>query len=192
MPEGPPGDETCGDTQDNDCDGLTDLGDSDCLTASETICFDEIDNDGDGPFDCADSDCDGQTDSACDTGEFGMCSIGTLQCRNNAKECLPDYQPQQEGPPGGDLCMDQLDNNCDGLTDGNDPDCQFWMGDIDESGEIDISDAILVLRMALKLDPESICADMDANGIVDISDVTLTLQITLGVVPPQTKCNKGI
>jgi hypothetical protein len=193
IPEGPAGDATCQDTQDNDCDGLTDLGDSDCLTASETNCFDGIDNDGDGPIDCADSDCDGATDSTCDTGEPGMCAAGTWQCRNNAEECLSDYQPLTEGPPVHTTCNDTQDNDCDGLADRDDQDCHFYMGDIDEDGVIDISDAILVLRMALGVDTYfNICADMDNSGAVEISDVTATLQIALGVVPPLMKCNGGI
>jgi hypothetical protein len=44
---------TCGDGQDNDCDGLTDCGDIDCCT--DGACFTGIDNDADGVAEC---DCD--------------------------------------------------------------------------------------------------------------------------------------
>jgi hypothetical protein len=177
---------------DEDCDGLTDAADVDDCPDTETNCFDGIDNDGDGPVDCADSDCDGATDSACDTGELGMCAIGTWQCQNNAEECLPDYQPQPEGPPEGGLCIDQQDNDCDGLTDGDDPDCQEnWKGDANGDNIVDISDVILVLRMSLELDPEYVCADVDDSGAVNISDVILTLRKSL-LLDPAEKCNGGI
>jgi mRNA-degrading endonuclease RelE of RelBE toxin-antitoxin system len=37
MTEGPPGDQTCGDTLDNDCDGQTDKSDSGCIAAPSLI-----------------------------------------------------------------------------------------------------------------------------------------------------------
>jgi hypothetical protein len=40
---------------------------------------------------------------------------------------------------------------------------------------------ILVLRMALKIDPVQPCSDLNNDGVVDISDVILTLRMALGL-----------
>jgi hypothetical protein len=55
------------------------------------------------------------------------------------------------------------------------------LGDINIDGIIDISDVILELRMALKIDPVQPCSDINNDGIVDISDVILTLRMALGL-----------
>jgi hypothetical protein len=55
MTEGPPGDATCSDGLDNDCDALTDTEDPDCVAMPEMNCFDGIDNDSDGLTDCEDA-----------------------------------------------------------------------------------------------------------------------------------------
>ena len=87
---------------------------------------------------------------------------------------------------------DNRDNDCDGLIDCDDPDCSEvcvnWKGDINEDGVVDISDVILVLRMALDLDDDVTCADIDDNDTVDISDVILTLRMALGLDELQV-CN---
>jgi hypothetical protein len=57
------------------------------------------------------------------------------------------------------------------------------IGDINDDGVVDISDAILVLRTALALDPVKPCSDINNDGSVDISDVILTLRIALGLDP---------
>jgi YD repeat-containing protein len=54
-------------------------------------------------------------------------------------------------------------------------------GDINKDEIIDISDVILVLRIALKIDPVQPCSDMNNDGIVDISDVILTLRMALKI-----------
>ena len=55
--------EECGDGEDDDCDGLADCEDGDCLTScTEQDCADGLDDDGDGDADCADSDCLGGSD----------------------------------------------------------------------------------------------------------------------------------
>ena len=56
----------------------------------------------------------------------GICAAtGNLSCFGGAEvdTCTP-AQPAAEGPPGDATCTDGLDNDCDGLTDANDPDCQ--------------------------------------------------------------------
>jgi hypothetical protein len=55
----------------------------------------------------------------------------------------------------------------------------YYLGDINCDNQIDISDVILVLRIALDLDPEKACSDINADGQVDISDVILTLRMAL-------------
>jgi hypothetical protein len=52
---------------------------------------------------------------------------------------------------------------------------------MDEDRDVDISDVIRVLRMALDLDPDDVCADINGDGTVDISDVILTLRMALGL-----------
>jgi hypothetical protein len=55
------------------------------------------------------------------------------------------------------------------------------LGDINKDEQIDVSDVILVLRIALQLDPQAACSDINEDGGVDISDVILTLRMALGL-----------
>jgi len=55
----------------------------------------------------------------------------------------------------------------------------YYLGDINCDDLIDISDVILVLRLALQLDPPKPCSDINADTMVDISDVILTLRMAL-------------
>lgn len=57
------------------------------------------------------------------------------------------------------------------------------MGDLNGDRELDISDVILDLRMALELEPPRACSDLNGDGKVDISDVILTLRMALGLDP---------
>ena len=123
-----PGTEVCNDV-DDDCDGLIDED----LTVSV---FD--------PF----------TQQYVDIGHGGPCVVGVGHCEvagtwqcdagGTGLECIPlttPPPPQTEGPYGGSTCYDLLDNDCDGLVDADDPDCQgeeFCDGcDNDNDGEID-------------------------------------------------------
>lgn len=56
-----------------------------------------------------------------------------------------------------------------------------FMGNVNGDGSVDISDVILVLRIALGLETSKPCADINDDGIVDISDVILTLRMALGL-----------
>ncbi|RMG19718.1 MAG: hypothetical protein D6729_04585 [Deltaproteobacteria bacterium] len=118
----------CEDGMDDDGDELVDCADPDCEgqplsngalcqngarycpagELSEATCSDAVDNDCDGQIDCDDGDCDGL---ACSP--FGaVCTAGTCQCPGTGVE--------------GDTiddCYDGTDNDCDGLTDGDDSDC---------------------------------------------------------------------
>jgi hypothetical protein len=119
----------CDDGLDNDCDGLTDLEDPDCVIAGEVDCFDGLDNDSDGSTDCADPDCEGVEDGECDTGEPGICASGTYICANGMQTCMGNQQAQPEGDMY-DNCQDGLDNDCDGLTDLDDDDCTMLEADV--------------------------------------------------------------
>ena len=59
------------------------------------------------------------------------------------------------------------------------------LGDINGDDIVDISDVILVLRIALGLDQDPGCSDINNDGSVDISDVILTLRMALGLDPLQ-------
>jgi hypothetical protein len=123
--------EICDDTTDNDCDNLVDCADPDCdgdpacpSLIEYPNCFDTLDNDFDGLVDCADrTDCDGVTETT--SCGFGVCaSEGSQTCTNGTFDeiiCIPGDPTE----PGTELtCDDSLDNDCDGLTDVDDPDCQ--------------------------------------------------------------------
>lgn len=60
-----------------------------------------------------------------------------------------------------------------------------WLGDVNSDDSIDISDVILVLRIALGLDLPKLCSDINNDGKVDISDVILTLRLALKLDSPQ-------
>ena len=94
------------------------------------ICDNGIDDTGNGLVDCADPECDGFVDGACDTGNAGICASGTFVCQNLGQVCTQDQQPGTEGPFGSPTCGDGVDNDCDGLTDADDPDCAAPVADV--------------------------------------------------------------
>jgi hypothetical protein len=125
---------SCGDSYDNDCDGKTDCQDTDCNGAScggngktcsamvctcsgnggtaqttESTCNDQHDNDCNGQTDCADSACNGLGCGA----NGKICAMNLCVCGGNG------------GPPQASetACDDMHDNDCDGLTDCADSDC---------------------------------------------------------------------
>jgi hypothetical protein len=125
---------SCADQVDNDCNGLTDCEDPGCAgvacgpfgrvctgagcvcsgnggvpEVSETRCADGIDNDCDGLRDCADPDCDG-----------APCGPAGMVCR--AGSCLCPLDAGTSFPPESD-CSNGRDDDCDGLVDCADPDC---------------------------------------------------------------------
>jgi len=117
--EGPTGADNCFDFLDNDCDGLIDHEDPDCI--GPEVC-DGFDNDNDGQID-EDFPLLGQT---CAVG-LGLCRAqGHFICNEagdgtvcNAKP----NEPHQEGPPGSRSCTNGVDDDCDRLVDKEDPDC---------------------------------------------------------------------
>ncbi len=118
--EGPVDDPSCFNWEDDDCDGLSDHEDPDCT--SDERC-DGFDNDNDG---LADEDWP-ELGDACMVGE-GICEkSGTMICTADGQSTKCSANPSPglpEGPPGKARCNDGLDNDCDGLIDIDDPDCQ--------------------------------------------------------------------
>jgi hypothetical protein len=94
----------------------------------EVSCFDGLDNDCDADVDCADVNCDGAVGPATNCGTGECASTGNLTCSGGVEvdTCTPGT-PGVEGPFGDPTCNDTLDNDCDGLTDAEDPDCQQAM-----------------------------------------------------------------
>ena len=119
-----PGTETsCNDSLDNDCDGLTDANDPDCAVCqptgvSETLC-NGVDDDCDTLID------EDYASSPTSCGVGACASTGNTTCSGGVEgdSCTPGT-PGVEGPAGNATCGDHIDNDCDGLTDANDPDCQ--------------------------------------------------------------------
>ena len=79
------------------------------------------DSDGEGPVDC--------TDSRCTTGGFDCTDdpvcCGDATCNGSEDSCCCELDCG--APPANEVpcstCNDGLDNDCDGLIDGDDPDC---------------------------------------------------------------------
>jgi hypothetical protein len=110
--------------------GCTD-DDDDCTTPEsvsdpgpeiETSCFDGVDNDGDGEADSDDSDC-----FACFGGGPDLAGFVGMGAGIQFVTAVPD--PEQLCPfEAGDLCDDTIDNDGDGVTDAEDPDCSIEGG----------------------------------------------------------------
>jgi hypothetical protein len=138
---------TCSNGADDDCDGLTDGDDPNCWTcSSDADCDDSNDCTQDS---CSGSQCsnDALADgAACDDGLYctigetcrsGMCPLGAVRDCDDSDPCTADAcdeeldrcdnilkpEPGQEGLDMGDSCSNQLDDDCDRLVDGDDPNC---------------------------------------------------------------------
>lgn len=93
-------------------------------------CADSTDNDSDSLVDCADPDCNGQTCTdlnSCTAGDTCSSSscIGTpIDCNDN-NACTQDVcdAGQCINSPAAEICGNTVDDDCDDLTDCEDPDC---------------------------------------------------------------------
>ncbi len=83
-----PNPEVCGDSLDNDCDGVVDNGCSGCESDPNYALIGEN----------------------CNTGIGGICAVGKYQCNGSAVVCAQTVSPAPE------IC-DGLDNDCDGSID---------------------------------------------------------------------------
>ncbi len=129
---GGPAETACDDGIDNDCNGPADCADSACQTGSEASCDDGVDNDCDGFTDCADTvDCDLAPACAqnCTLGEQGDPCVDDLNCCSNKcrgngakRSCKGDFTCTPTEDPEK-TCTGGFDEDCDGLTDCDDPDC---------------------------------------------------------------------
>ena len=124
--------------RDDDCDGEVDNGNpgggAACNTGEEGICASGTLTCQGGGLACVqdqapraetcngrDDNCDGAVDegnpgggAVCDTGQEGICAIGTERCVGGEIACVPNEQPRAESCNGED-------DNCDGRVDEDNP-----------------------------------------------------------------------
>jgi hypothetical protein len=97
-------------TGDRDGDGFT-LCDADCDDSEPSRFYGASE-----VCDGIDNDCNGVVDDifaeACETALPGICQQGHLACDGFAPSCVPNVAPRSN-----DICSDELDNDCDGVTD---------------------------------------------------------------------------
>jgi hypothetical protein len=190
--EGPTGDPSCFDSEDNDCNGEIDHAQASCQGPELCNGFDD-DNDG-----SIDEDFTGLGDP-CTVG-VGECErTGNLVCSGDGLGTTCDRTPGSpiaEGPPGGGKCSDGKDNDCDGLTDISDPSCQQaeLCDGLDNDGDglvdedfTDLGDACSAGVGACKNDGVKVCS-ADKSGTT--CDVTAGLADTEG--PSGPTCSDGI
>lgn len=146
--------ELCGNGIEDDCDGLRDCEDPDCratpacacvpVAPTELRCTDGTDDDCDGLVDCADPEC--AMTPVC-LGQEVFCANGADDDGDGLPDCLDpdcfaDFRcrdagpvPLDAGPPPGDggivdrelgipACTNGIDDDRDGRTDCDDPDCR--------------------------------------------------------------------
>jgi hypothetical protein len=128
---------------DDDCDGNVDEAfvlSKESANSGDYDCQDGIDNDGDGKVDqldpqCAAAICSIGDPAGCSTGDPGGCCLtgASTVCKadGTGTECviLPDHVQHLQHPEPAAFaseasCFDGEDNDCDGLTDHQEPSCQ--------------------------------------------------------------------
>ena len=126
---------------DNNCSGVADdeyvststtCGVGECGATGTLDCVGgvEVDSCTPGPQTGPDDDCDGLDDDCDGTADEHYVttptSCGVGECAAAGELTCVDGVEQDSctaGPPAAEVCDDGLDNDCDGLTDGADPDC---------------------------------------------------------------------
>ncbi len=196
---------TCGDGHDNDCDGLADCSDSDCTgdacgsngrvcsggscvcsgnggpaEASERTCGDGHDNDCDGMVDCSDSNCAGDPCGA----NGRVCSSGVCVCSGNGGPVEISER----------TCGDGHDNDCDGLADCSDPDCE---GDACGANGMVCSSGSCVCsgNGGWPNVEEILCTDTndnDCDGLTDSDDPDCSCGAHSQPPCPDTGCHQGV
>ncbi len=163
----------CEDGFDNDCDGLIDGCDQDCVVLVETRCGDGVDNDCDTLFDCDDPDCvnapqccvvsEPGTELTCNDGLDNDCN-GDVDCDDAACASLLVCTCP---PPMGSGTCDPTENPCSCL-----PDC----GSPENMGEVTCDDGI----------------DNDCDGLFDCDDVDcFDACCGNGSLDPLEECDDG-
>jgi len=187
----------CRDDVDNDSDGVKDCWDADCPPASPENCWDGIDNDCNGLVDCediafcgADRDGDGHR---------------VAPCGGDCDDTNPDVHPGRL-----EDCFTRIDDDCDGLLNCVDPDCQ---GDRDGDGQApapcgedcDDDDPLNYFRnqedctdgqdnncndLADCLDPE--CTGQGCNDGIACTVNDMCTGILCGGAPEDGRCDDGL
>jgi hypothetical protein len=142
----------CADGRDNDCDStntinLTDIHDPNCQSLEVCDGKDNDDNEGvDEGF---------HVGQACDAGVGECLRHGVILCNGpNATICsVTAGSPKNEGGQFGKTCENGDDDDCDGLTDDNDPDCagygqaELCGNGIDDDGDGQIDEGFATLGL---------------------------------------------
>jgi hypothetical protein len=164
------GTEICDNGIDDDGDSLADCDDPTCaedpLCGATEICGNDVDDDQDGKTDCEEEDCQGRP------------------------PCLPEH------------CGNGIDDDGDKLADCVDPNCAndycycgagasvFLRGDADDGGEVNMTDAIVILGHLFLGEKAPEClhaADADNNNLLEITDPIRILKfLFLGDVAPES------
>lgn len=223
--QGGPDDPSCSDHKDNNCNGTFDFGEDSCNVDVELCdgldddgsgresgastaydCADSEDNDGDGKIDLNDPDCLAAVDDpfttlgdACFSDGMGECiREGVIVCaEDGTTECSADPgNPVAEGPPQGFKCTDGKDNDCDGVVDLADMNCQTdeICDGLDNDGNDGADEDFANKGMpcsdgdgACEAAGSYVCA---ANGSGTVCDAQAALPATEGPIGPT--CSDGI
>ncbi len=190
--EGPPGDPSCFDGSDQDCDALHDHEDPDCQTDEVCNGFDD-DNNGliDETFDL-DLPCTVGTGTCERTGVTVCDTSGGLRCSGSPRN------PKSEAEPGKRACADGVDNDCDGLIDLNDPDC--LIGELcdseDNNGDGLVDEIFVDLNQPCSAGTGACASDgifvCTADGGGTICNATLNLDEAGTEGPSGETCEDGV